>query len=157
MPEPTDIAGLSVLAAITVIGCYLDIKYRRLPNWLCLAAAAGGLVYVLLSADLHAAIMAAAHGAAALVLGMVIFKFGMFGGGDAKFYGGLACWIPISKGFSLLALASVCTLVFVLVWFVASAGKQNKDAGGGGKKAMLPFGVPISIASWITVYLLSAG
>ena len=157
MPEPTDIAGLSVLAAITVIGCYLDIKYRRLPNWLCLAAAAGGLVYVLLSADLHAAILAAAHGAAALVLGMVIFKFGMFGGGDAKFYGGLACWIPISKGFSLLALASVCTLVFVLVWFVASAGKQKKDAAAGGKKAMLPFGVPISIASWITVYLLSAG
>ncbi|WP_114522467.1 prepilin peptidase [Altererythrobacter sp. ZODW24] len=138
----------AVLGILCVTAGFLDVRDRRLPNWLCVLTAALGLIAIAILLSPYSALLAAAHGLAALIIGMVLFQFGVFGGGDAKFYAGIACWFPLSQGMLLLALTSFFALLFVAFWFAVSYKKRDSETQASAKKTMLPFGVPIAAAGF---------
>ncbi|MEO8594339.1 MAG: A24 family peptidase [Candidatus Solibacter sp.] len=78
MNVPMVIAGAVGVAAIV-----LDMRFRRLPNWLTAAGAAGGLAYAAAS-GWHALALAAAGVAVGCVLLLPFHWFGAMGGGDVK-------------------------------------------------------------------------
>lgn len=110
------LAGAGVLAALALSGSYFDLRYRRLPNWLCLAAFVAGLAFTLASIGWLAAGSALLHAMLALVIGAVLFALGGVGGGDAKYYAGLAGWYPVSAGLTLLVSVALTGLVVLLAW-----------------------------------------
>jgi prepilin peptidase CpaA len=129
--------------AVAGLGALLDLKDRRLPNWLCAAlavAAAAGLAY---SAGPEILGWAFVHALLALAVGMVLFRFGAIGGGDAKFYSAAACAVPLSQALPLLGWTSVVGLGLIIVMLVMRAAKR------GGKDALklrgwsVPYGVAI--------------
>ncbi len=149
IPELLPLVSAAILGILCITAGFLDIRDRRLPNWLCLLTAVLGLIAVTLLVSPQGALLAAVHGLIALIIGMVLFQFGVFGGGDAKFYAGIACWFPLSQGMLLLALTSCFALLLVAVWFAISFMKRDPAAKTSTKKAMLPFGVPIAAAGFV--------
>ncbi|HMO67123.1 MAG TPA: prepilin peptidase [Novosphingobium sp.] len=105
---------LATFAAIAVCGLWLDVRYRLLPNWLALLAAATGLAAAAWTGGPSALGLAAAHGFLALAAGLGLFALRWIGGGDAKFYAGIACWFPLWQGLFLLVSVSLVGLLLSL-------------------------------------------
>ena len=138
------LAGTVVLAVCAALGAWLDVTTRRLPNWLCLVTACGGLGFMAAESGAITAGLALAHSTVGLIAGMILFRFGMIGGGDAKFYTASAAWFPITSGLTLLSAVSLAGLVIVGGWFGYRqfSGARARDAGG--KFAMVPYGAAIA-------------
>jgi len=148
------VAGI-VLAILLVTGACFDILSRRLPNWLCLTTAVAGLCA---AAVLHGAGglgSAALHGAAALIVGMVLFRFGVIGGGDAKFYAAVAVWFAASLAPRLLLSVSLSGLILFLVWFTYRRLTGRKIVRAATDDAdRFPYGIAIAaggLLAWVGV------
>ena len=137
--------ALPLLLATGGYAAWSDVKYRRLPNLLALVVAGLGLSYTAIGAGLSAAASGLLHGLVALLVGLALYSRGMVGGGDIKYYSGIAMWFPLSQGFRLLGMVSLAGLALLAGWLVwrRLTGKPIKfKASEDGDK--LPFGVAIA-------------
>lgn len=135
---------LSLLAiAISAAGALIDVRSRKLPNWLCLllglAAAASAVVNFggagLLSSGLHAVI--------ALVLGAALFALKAIGAGDAKFYGAAALAIPLSDALAMFVWALAAGLVVLIA--MAAFHSMRRLQTDTKTRWTVPFGLPIFV------------
>ncbi len=141
------IIATTVLAVAALLGAWLDVASRRLPNWLCLLTAITGLASAAVLGGTAAFISASGHMLIALMLGMALFRFGLIGGGDAKFYAACAAWFGLGQALHLLGIVSVVGLTLVIIWFGYRqiAGKRRRDRTG--KFDLVPYGVAIGLGS----------
>lgn len=134
----------AALSLLLIAGALSDIRTRRLPNWLSLALLVLGLGFAFAQGGLPAMGWHGAHVAIALAVGMALFAGGIIGGGDAKFYAGLAAFFPLGEGFSLLLAVSLAGLVAIVVWFASRRllrpGPIDKDS----LYAKFPYGVAMA-------------
>lgn len=77
----------------------------------------------------------AVHFLLTLGLGMLLFHFGWFGGGDVKLYAALASWFALSNGLFLLLVVSLSGAAVVLLSIVyhqirAFYGPAERKRGG---------------------------
>ena len=86
------IVATSLLALCALVGAWLDMASRRLPNWLCLATALAGLAMAFVEGGAAAVPSPAIHAALALIVGMVLFRFGWIGGGGFPSARRCTCW-----------------------------------------------------------------
>jgi len=96
------LAGLVTLLALAAV---IDLRERRIPNWLTGAIAALYPLYVLASPMPIAWPGALAVAAAVFMFGLVLFARQLIGGGDVKLIAALCLW----TGFSHLALFALVT------------------------------------------------
>jgi prepilin peptidase CpaA len=123
-----------------------DIARRRIANAFVLALALLALVRLVFGPSFGAAagtpFLDLAVAMAVFVAGAVLFRFGLFGGGDVKLLAAGALWIGAASAGSYLfatALAGGLLALGFLVWtLVASA------IGKGARRPSLPYGVAIS-------------
>jgi prepilin peptidase CpaA len=108
------VAALTLAAAVA---SWTDVLYRRVPNWLVGLTALGGLAMGFLDGGLAVLSSQALHMVIVLVAGMVLFRFGLFGGGDAKFYSAVAAWFVLPKAVLLLLSITSSGLVLLIAWF----------------------------------------
>lgn len=113
------IACCLILAALLVIGAIIDIKSRRLPNWLTASVVLLYLPYVMLAPTPVDWFNALSVAGVSFIVGFTLFAFNFMGGGDVKLISGLALW----AGLDLIALfllvtglagglLSICTLLY---------------------------------------------
>ncbi|MBC2666287.1 prepilin peptidase [Novosphingobium flavum] len=143
------IAGAG-LALLVLTGALLDLTTRRLPNWLCLLTAAAGLGATWLISGPAATGSALLHGLIALVIGMVLFRLAVVGGGDAKFYTGAAMWFPLASGIRLLLSVSLTGLALFIAWFVyrrLSGRKISRRSTDDADK--FPYGIAIAAGAML--------
>jgi len=153
-PLPEALAGAAlVLACITA--SWLDLKYRRLPNWLCAATAIVGLAYAAWTGGLAPLGSHSLHLAAALIVGMVLFSMGVFGGGDAKFYAAIAGWFALGQALGLLVTVSLVGLLLLVLWIGwRRLTRKPVRVKGGTAFDSLPYGVAIAggaLVSWFNL------
>jgi len=146
------VVALCVLALLGGIGCWLDFRYRQLPNWLCLLALTTGLFFTFLSDGWIGVGLAGAHAMVALLFGMVLFASGLFGGGDAKYYAGLAGWFPITQALFLLVSVALSGLILTLIMLLSLRKRSRANLGVLGGKTdnafdKVPYGVAIAIGA----------
>jgi prepilin peptidase CpaA len=134
------------LAALALVASWLDVRYRRLPNWLTLFTAAVGLLVTAFAAGLPELGSHLLHMLAALVVGMVLFRFGIIGGGDAKFYAAVAAWFSLGDAPGLLVSVSVAGLLLFLIWFAwrRAIGKPIRAPASASNSDKLPYAVAIA-------------
>jgi prepilin peptidase CpaA len=111
-------APLAALAILCAAAAWLDLTQRRIPNWLCGVTAVAGFGLVVLTGTLGDLGSHAGHMIVALLIGMALFALGGFGGGDAKFYAGVAAWFGLGKALLLLLSVALSGLVLLVGWFV---------------------------------------
>lgn len=142
-----DIALLwpAALTLLLLVGAISDIRDRRLPNWLSLALLLLGLAYAFYLGGLSTTGWHFAHALIAMVVGAGIFAAGIMGGGDAKFYAGLAAFFPLSEGLNLLLWVSIAGIVSILSWMILRRVLPVKKPEDGSLHAKFPYGVAIAI------------
>ena len=135
---------LIALVGLCCAAAWLDATQRRLPNWLCGLTAVLGLVVALTLEGPNAAGNHALHMAAALVGGLALFSVRIIGGGDAKFYAGIATWFALPQAVKLLLYTSLSGLVLLIVWFVyrRAMGVPIRSKGNDMSDS-LPYGLAI--------------
>lgn len=67
------------------------------------------------------------HALIALLAGMLLFKLGVWGGGDAKFYCAGAVWLPISLGPMMALLTAMSGAILVLIAAVLGKLRNKPD------------------------------
>src|ERR1043165_1123618 len=92
------LAAFLLLTVFAVVAAGFDWKLRRIPNWLCLAVAACGLALGAYQGGWWMAGSHALHMVIALAAGMLLFGLKAIGGGDAKYYAGIAAWFALGDG-----------------------------------------------------------
>jgi prepilin peptidase CpaA len=144
-------AALVVSAALAG---WNDVRHRRIPNWLCTVTALAGLGFAVWLSGFPAAWSNGLHFLIALVAGMLLFRMGVFGGGDAKYYAAVAAWFSLGHAVMLLLAVTLSGLVLLVVWFSARrlAGIPVRRKLTGGMDA-LPYGIAIGAGAAITAAL----
>lgn len=132
---------------------WLDWRYRRIPNWLCGALAIWGLTTAGIFGGSDALVQHALHFAAALAVGMVLFRLGVFGGGDAKYYAAVSTWFPVTMWARLAVYVSLAGLCLLTVWFVTRRlmGKKLRPSNPT-KYDELPYGIAIALGAFAALY-----
>ncbi|WP_428936830.1 A24 family peptidase [Fontivita pretiosa] len=102
--------------AMLALAASLDWRARRIPNWLTLGLAAGGLVNSLFPATRLAGPDQALLGAGlGLALTFPMFWLGAIRGGDVKLIAALGAWLGPIGVIKLLVVQALVGLVIVLV------------------------------------------
>ena len=152
-----EIVQLAILAVLGIYACYMDIRFRKLPNMLSLVALALGLgaSFVLGGAD--GAFSALLHAVIALAIGMMLFAAGVIGGGDAKFYAGIAAWFVLRDGLLLFITVALSGLVLLLAWVTTRwfLKQRISKADRGDAFAKLPYGVAISLGGVVSAAMIA--
>jgi len=153
---PLLLALKALLIAAGAFASWSDVYRRRIPNWLCLATAALGLIFGFAAGGWALPGSQAAHAVIALIVGMALFKFGVMGGGDAKFYAAIAAWFGLSRATTLLMTVTLCGLLLLIVWFLVRRvqGKpirrRSNDPYDG-----LPYGLAIAAGAVICLFVFA--
>lgn len=149
-----ELVGLAALAGLTLAGAILDIRTRVIPNALCALCLVAGLVFVFFAQGAAALPSAGLHVILALAVGMGLFALKFIGGGDAKFYAGLAGWFPLSQAADFLILTSLSGIVLVLVhWLLLRKRERPQDNPDFAK---LPYAVAIALGAFVNLALHAA-
>jgi prepilin peptidase CpaA len=141
-----------VLLGLMATAAWLDVMQRRLPNWLCLAVVLAGGVATTMLGGAGGLLSAAIHLVIALVVGMGLFRLGMVGGGDAKFYAATALWFGLAEAVRLLMSVTILGVVllgaFIIFNRLSRAVKKGQERAQG-DFAKLPYGVAIAAGALV--------
>lgn len=147
------LAAFLLLAVLAVAAAGFDWKLRRIPNWLSLAVAVCGLALAVFEGGGWAAGSHALHMIIALAVGMLLFALKAIGGGDAKYYAGVAAWFALGEGAALLVDVSLAGLVLFVCWVavrrVMGLPFRIKEPGAFDK---FPYGVAIGAGAVLTYW-----
>ena len=138
-------------AAIAAAGAFLDIRDQRLPNWLCAALALAALTGLAFSRGAALLPWALLHAAVALVVGMLLFRLGAIGGGDAKFYAAAACAFPLLPAAGPLGLLGWTSAAGLALLIAMAAGRRMLGRPVFLKGWAVPYGVAIAAGFWIAL------
>jgi prepilin peptidase CpaA len=89
------LACITLLGALLLMGAAIDIRSRRLPNWLTASVAGLYIAYAALSPSTVDWLTALPVAGAVFAIGFAIFAFNLMGGGDVKLMSGLALWAGV--------------------------------------------------------------
>lgn len=140
--------------ALALLGAFLDIRQRRLPNWLCAGLALSSVIGLAVTTGWASVPGGMLHAAIALAGGMALFGVGAIGGGDAKFYAAAALAVPASPvtgPLALLGWTSVAGLVLLVAMVIGRRGLKRSGAGGALKGWSVPYGVAVAAGLWLTI------
>ena len=168
LPEYVPLIGLVILAAC------IDIRQRRIPNWLNGGLLLSGLVRAGAIggwAGIGHSLAGVAGGAGAP---LILFAIGALGGGDVKLMAGIGAWVGPMPAFTIYVVQCVVALGLILVQSllarrtmalfrntaVLASGMAQRGLGGFSRPFTtidrpLPFAVPTAAAT--VIVLLSRG
>lgn len=152
MPHP----ALWPALILAVFGAVLDMRERRLPNWLCAALALASGAGLVLSDGAALLPWALLHAAVALLIGMALFALGAIGGGDAKFYSAVALAIPatsVARPMALLGWTSLAGLLLLAGMMIWRRTRKSPASKGLLKGWEVPYGVAIASGFIFTLFL----
>ena len=98
---------LAALVALLALAALIDVRERRIPNWLTGGIAALYPLYVLASPMPIAWLSALAVAGAVFVFGLVLFARQLIGGGDVKLIAAMSLWTGLDN---LMLFALVTSL-----------------------------------------------
>ena len=168
-----EVTKLAVLAPLTAFVIYYDVRYRRIPNALVLAALACGLAVNTFYGGLHGTAASLLGFAIAFIPMLLIHIFGAMGAGDVKLFGAVgsilgASLVPMTLVlvallggalaiFSTLRAGTVIsTLHGVARIFVGllPGWEMPRFAMKADRRHTIPYGVAIMIGSLISALAL---
>ncbi len=156
--------GIAVLMTIAVV---IDVKTRRIPNWLTVSAFVAGLLFHTITNGWEGLGFALGGFGVGFGILLVLWLIGGGGGGDVKLMGAVGAWVgPLCTLFIFLG-STFFAVICVVVLMVRNRlkGRQDEDFKPApatvadvpsnsrtALKQYIPYAVPVAMASW-TVFL----
>jgi prepilin peptidase CpaA len=113
-----------MLAAL-ILAAVIDLRYRRIPNWLSLALVAAGIFQSFLFSGGPSPTQALAGLGVGFALPFILFAMGALGGGDVKLLAGVGAWMGATMVFQVFLAAALVGMVMVLAQATAQ-GRLTK-------------------------------
>lgn len=139
---------MAILFATIFIIAIFDIKYRKIPNVLCLITA----IFCLIFAYQHDYLASSLLSSIVVLVGsMVLFYFNIMGAGDGKFSAALALAVPwqqLNIALFLTAIIGGGLAMFYLIKYRLILQNTKQDPG-------LPYGVAIGLGFFIPILMHS--
>lgn len=149
-------ASVLVLLPGCLHAAWSDLFRRLIPNLLCLALALAGLAGAGVSEGFGGLGSHVAHAFLALLGGMLLFRLGMIGGGDAKFYAACAAWFALPQALGLLVAVTLAGLVLFLGWFIIRRIQRRPiRATSDALFDRLPYGLAIAGGTLIMAFVIA--
>lgn len=169
-----ELLAFAPMIALLVWAAALDLRYRRIPNWLTVALIATGLVQSGSTFTALAPAQAWTGLAVGFALTFTLFALGALGGGDVKLFAGIGAWVGPGRVLAIFAAAAVVGMLIVLYQAarqrriaalfrgsaVILANAANGDlspppepADGPQHEARLPYAVPTLAGAAIVLFL----
>ncbi|MDB5323945.1 MAG: peptidase prepilin type [Phycisphaerales bacterium] len=167
------------LLALLVWAAVVDLRIRRIPNWMTGALVASGLAQSGLAFWSLSSGQAWAGLGAGFGLTFILFALGAMGGADVKLFAGIGAWVGPMRVVEIFAAEAVIGMVIVLaqamqrrrvgtlmrnsavlVMNAAVSGdlscppEESQKSGGAAGEKRLPYAVPALVA---TVAVLALG
>lgn len=146
----------------TVVAAAWDIRFRRIPNWLNIAALLLGLIY---QCSFHGwAGLGIAAGGFGIGFGtlFILWLIGGGGAGDVKLLGALGAWLGFQSTVQVIVITTMLVGMLQLGRVIIGISKDGysktqrrlsmKRTDGTRKtniKRTVPFAVPVAIATWL--------
>lgn len=163
------LAVLSVAAAAGAI----DLRQRRIPNWLTLGAALAGLAYHVASTGVSGVLVATLGWVVGIAMMFLPFALGGLGAGDVKLLGALGAWlgpgdavwlalftgiaggvlavtVSLARGYFGQAMHNVRTLL--IHWQISGLRPMPEMTIHYGKGPKLAYGLAIFAGAMVTIW-----
>ena len=150
-----DLISFVVVMAVVAVAVTIDLRTRRIPNWLTVPAFAAGMLFHIVTGGWSGFLFAGGGFAVGFGILLALWLIGGGGGGDVKLMGAIGAWLgaPITLiiFFGSTIFSLVCT-VAVIVWFrkpvpnsnatpTAAAVATNTTA----LKQTIPYALPVAM------------
>lgn len=166
--EPSAIVLAVAVGTYTLLAAAWDIRFRRIPNWLNVAALALGLIYQCGFYGLAGLSEAGSGFAVGFGTLFVLWLIGGGGAGDAKLLGALGVWLGFSSTFRVIIISTVLVGLLQLIRNVMGlirrafkrSGSPSSDQTDSDDGQAIPiehtvaFAVPVAAATWLIGALL---
>ena len=168
---------VALVALLTATAAVIDVRTRRLPNWLTLSAlAAAVLLHTLIQgvSGLGFALIGLLAGGGVL---LVLWLIGGAGGGDVKLMGALGAWLGVTLMFYVFlvstAVAAVAIIVLPAVGLLSRGSADTKRRRRTSRSAsrpasrkktepenaqrlplfggLIPYAVPVAFGTWVVL------
>jgi prepilin peptidase CpaA len=167
--------------ALLLWAAIVDLRERRIPNWLTFTLMLGGLMTSLLPyASSQVSFTSSSLGLlVGFAIPFILFAMGALGGGDVKLLAGVGAWIGPSHVFYVFLVAAVIGMVIVVTQCIAqgrlrallrnstvlavsltnadSVGMDTVSTAGMNSRSVekpLPYAVPVLLATVAVVLLV---
>ena len=93
----------------------VDLRSRRIPNWITLALMASGLVQSAMASSLLT--LGQSWGGLGIGFGLtfILFALGAMGGGDVKLFAAVGAWVGPARIIEIFAAAALAGM-FIVLW-----------------------------------------
>ncbi len=109
-----------LVVGIAAVACVIDLRERRIPNWLTLGAAVAGLLFQFWTGGGNGLLTGAAGWLVGALVFFLPFALGGLGGGDVKLLAALGAWLGPIEIVWLALYTGVAGAVLALVVSLAS-------------------------------------
>jgi len=152
LDEPFKYGLLALLAIALLVAAATDLRSRRIDNWLTGAIALGAPLFWWSCGLSLWPEVAMQLGVALLTLGVLAVLFAMraMGGGDVKLLTALALWIEPAQFLKLVIIMSLLGGLLTIVFGAWHVMRRQTE------KLAIPYGVAISAAGLLTIYVAYA-
>ena len=172
--SPTQAIFLTAVGSFTLAAALSDLKWRRLPNWLNVAALVAALVAHTVFGGLSGLGFALLGFATGFGILFVLWLIGGGGGGDVKLMGALGAWLGAGLTLKVFLISAVLIAVMAvgimaLAFFANGFGYVKKRYMAVGKTKqqvpssrnaprkkpyrILPYAVPVALGTWLVLAL----
>ena len=152
--------GVVVFVTIAVV---IDVRSRRIPNWLTISAFVLGLVFNIVVGGLPGLWLSLGGFAVGFGTLLVLWLIGGGGGGDVKLMGAVGAWVgavPTVMIFLGSAIFAVLCTVGIMSWQHIGGPRKEVAAENMGVatnktalKQYIPYAVPVGMATWLLLAL----
>ena len=168
MPLP-QILLVGFLVAFTLTAAVIDVRTRRLPNWLTVPAFAAALLFHLVTGGVPGLLGSLAGFAVGFSILFVLWLVGGGGGGDVKLMGAVGAWLGWKTTLAVFVLSTLFAVFgSILLLSIAAIqlgfsrarrryGRPVKELDEAAreeqrrKRRLMPYALPVACSVWLVL------
>lgn len=147
---------IGCVTLFTGIAVAIDLRHRRIPNWLTVSSALLGLVFHTATRGWEGVGQSLGGFAVGFGILLVLWLIGGGGGGDVKLMGAIGAWLGPKYTFGVFVLsvffAIVCTGLVIVYGAIRNANTKNKSPNL--LKKTIPYALPCALSTWSVLFVM---